>query len=106
MTTANANADEIAELLGDHVDEAIVERIANLGATIDEIAEAVEDLDYQARFGEDQEPSSAKIAEIRAILEELPHYEDLLPETNQEQEDEHEGLTVVDDIEDLDREPQ
>ena len=49
-THDNRERDEIAELLVDRADEAIVERVANIGATVDEVAEAIEHLDYQTRF--------------------------------------------------------
>lgn len=99
-----ANADEVAELLGDRADEAIVERIVHLGASLDEVSEALDDLDYQTRFGEPREASSPKIEELRSILEELPYFEDVLAEAA-EDEDEAEGLRVM-DPEELGREPQ
>ena len=92
---ANASADEIAELLGDRADDAIVERIVNLGASVDEVAEALDDLEYELRFGEPRTAASAKIDELRQILEELPPDEDALVEPDVRDEDEHEGLSVV-----------
>jgi hypothetical protein len=100
----NASADDIAELLGDRADDAIVERIASLGASVDEVAEALDDLEYELRFGEPRIAASAKIEEIRQILEELPLDEDTLVEPDVRDEDEHEGLSVV-DLEELGGEP-
>jgi hypothetical protein len=58
MTTAGA--DGIAELLGDRADEAIVERIANIGATLDEVAESNRRRGLPDRFGDEQAPSSPR----------------------------------------------
>jgi hypothetical protein len=99
---ATATADEIGELLEDRVDETIVDRIANTGASIDEIAEAMEDLDYERRFGETREPSSLRVAEVRAILEEVSGPDDVEDVLDEDEEDE--GLTVV-DIDELGHEP-
>ena len=97
-----ASADEITDLLGDRADEKIVDRIAHVGASLDELTEAVDDFEYQMRFGESREPSSAKVEEIRMILEELPYDLDVLGDTDNEA-DEHEGLSVVDRELDLER---
>ena len=98
---ARASEEEIAELLGDRADESIVERVANVGASIDQVREALEDLDFELRFGEVREPLSAIIEEVRSILEELPHFDDLLDQTaTHEDDDEHEGLTVIDELHD------
>ncbi|NVB80716.1 MAG: hypothetical protein HOV81_20135 [Kofleriaceae bacterium] len=99
---ATATADEIGELLEDRADETIVDRIANTGASMDEIAEAMEDLDYERRFGETREPSSPRVEEVRAILEEVSGPEDL--EDVQDEDEEDEGLTVV-EIDELGHEP-
>jgi hypothetical protein len=94
-----ASAEEVAELLGERAEESIVERIAAVGASVDEIHEAVDDLDFQLRFGEPRPPSSPHVKDVRAILEELPYFEDLLDDGTEEDE-EYEGLTVV-EAEDL-----
>ncbi len=90
-----ASADEIAELLGDRADENIVDRIANVGASLDEVTEALDDLDHQHRFGEERVAASPRIEEVRTILEELPYSDELSPGTTSYEEDEHEGLTVI-----------
>ena len=94
---ATASADDIAELLGDRADDAIVERIASLGVSTDEVAEALDDLDHERRFGEPRRATSARIEEIRQILEELPPEEDAQDTLEQEldEPDALEGLSVV-----------
>jgi len=57
-------------MLGD-VDVDVAERIAGTGATVDELGAALDDLDHERRFGERRVPASAKIAEVRGILEEV-----------------------------------
>jgi hypothetical protein len=91
-----ASAEEIAELLGERADESVVERVAVLSVSLDEVAEAVDDLDYEARYGEPRLATTAKIDEIRQILEELVPPEDITTEAEAEDEEAHEGLTVVD----------
>ena len=56
--------------------------------------EAIDDLDYERRYGEPREAASQRVEEVRSILEEL------LPESESdgdepEPSEEHEGLTVV-----------
>jgi hypothetical protein len=89
-----ATADEIAELLGERAEESIVDRIAHLGASVDEVYEAIADLEFQLRFDEERAPSSPRVKEIRTILEELPYVEDVLTDPD-EDDDEHEGLSVI-----------
>jgi len=69
MTSAPVSREQVADLLGD-VDTTIAERIAGTGATVDELGAALDDLDQERRLGERRVPASAKIAEIRGILEE------------------------------------
>ena len=93
-----ASAEDIAELLGDRASDAIVERIANVGATLVEITEALDDYEDEMRFGEERLPSSVRVEEVRTILEELPAEDDdrageILAAQNDE--DEHEGLRIV-----------
>jgi Fe-S-cluster formation regulator IscX/YfhJ len=82
----------VAELLGERADEKIVERIVNVGASFDEVSEALDDLDHQMRFREEREPASSRIAELRSILEELPYFDD----DSGEVEAADEGLRIVD----------
>ena len=98
---AAATADEIGELLEERVDETIVERIANTGASLDEVNEALEDLEYEARFGETRESSSPRVEEVRAILEEVP---ELTEVEGEDEEEEDEGLTLV-EVDELTQEP-
>jgi hypothetical protein len=67
-TTTHA---QIVELIGD-VDDLFVKRIAATGASLDEIGEALGDLENEDVLGEPPHiPSSPRVAEVRAILEEL-----------------------------------
>jgi hypothetical protein len=69
MTTATHA--QIVELLGD-VDELYVKRLEDTGASLDEIGEALGDLEDEDRLGEPPRvASSPRVAEVRAILEEL-----------------------------------
>ena len=65
-----ANHAQIVELLGD-VDELYVKRLEDTGASLDEIGEALDDLRKEDELGERAQPTSARVAEVRAILEEL-----------------------------------
>jgi len=69
MSTSTVSREEVVDLLGD-VDNNIAERIAGIGATVDEIGAAIDDLDHERRFGERRIPASTKIAEVRGVLEE------------------------------------
>jgi hypothetical protein len=69
MTTPSVSREELAVLLCD-VDDSVAERIAGTGATVDELGAALDDIDHERRFGDRRVPASAKIAEIRGILEE------------------------------------
>jgi hypothetical protein len=99
-----ATTDEIADLLGDRAEEVLVDRIADLGVSLDEVAEALEDFEHQREYGEEREPSSPRIEDIRMVLEELVEERPTAP-ANDNDDEEHEGLTVV-DAEELGREPQ
>src|ERR1043166_8289017 len=60
---------EIAILLGE-VDESYVDRVLDVGASVDEISEAIADL--EGRLAEPQHlPSTARAAEVREVLGEL-----------------------------------
>ena len=68
MTTASYQ--QIVELLGD-VDPLFVNRLEGTGASLDEINEALGQLEDD-QFGEERHPdSSPRVAEARAILEEM-----------------------------------
>lgn len=70
MMSTSVSREEVADLLGD-VDATVAERIAATGASVDELGAAVDDLDHERRTGERRVPASAKIAEVRGILEDL-----------------------------------
>ena len=63
-----ARSYEVGSLLGD-VDPIVVERILETGASIDEISEALYLIEQDDVV--QQEPSSARVVEVRAILSEL-----------------------------------
>lgn len=74
MTTATHA--QIVELLGD-VDDLFVKRIADTGASLDEIGEALGDVQSEDVLGEPPHvASSPRVAEVRAILEDLMDAED------------------------------
>ncbi|MGE5183259.1 MAG: hypothetical protein ACM31C_14415 [Acidobacteriota bacterium] len=57
--------------LGD-VDPLVVERILETGASAQEIAEALRESLEELGFGEEShEPSSPRVAEVKAVLDEL-----------------------------------
>lgn len=69
-----AQASEVALLLGD-VDPLTIARILEIGPSIDEIDEAL-----RAREDElaaQREPSTARVAEVRAVLDELETTEEV-----------------------------
>jgi len=70
LMTRSVSCQEVSDMLGD-VDVDVAERIAGTGATVDELGAALDDLDHERRFGERRVPASAKIAEVRGILEEV-----------------------------------
>jgi hypothetical protein len=100
-----ATADEIADLLGERAEEVVVERIADLGVSLDEVAEALEDFEHQLEYGEEREPSSPRVEDVRIVLEELVEQRPAPIPATDDDDDEHEGLTVI-DPEELGREPQ
>ncbi|HSK03445.1 MAG TPA: hypothetical protein VK932_19470 [Kofleriaceae bacterium] len=69
-----ASYEEIAQLLGDAdepADEPTIDRIRDTGASATEIAEALAQRGGVARDGEEPpSPSSPRVAEVRAILDE------------------------------------
>jgi len=67
----HATHTQIVDLLGD-VDDLFVKRIEDTGASLDEIGEALGDLENEDVLGEPPRiPSSPRVAEVRAIIEEL-----------------------------------
>jgi hypothetical protein len=68
MTTASYQ--QIVELLGE-VDPLFVKRIEDTGASMEEIGEALSDVESE-RFGAERRlVSSPRVAEVRAILDEM-----------------------------------
>lgn len=101
-----ATADEIADLLGDRAEEVLVERITDLGVSLDEVAEALEDFERQLEYGEEREPSSPRVEDVRIVLEELVEQRPApLPPATDDDDEENEGLTII-DPEELGRESQ
>jgi hypothetical protein len=71
MPTNTATATDVNRLLGD-VDPLVLERILAVGATPDEIAEALRVVEQERGFGEEpHEPSSPRVAEVRAVIDDL-----------------------------------
>jgi hypothetical protein len=70
-STSPASPDDVQRVIGD-IDSAIVERILLTGASADEIAEAVRELEDERGFGEVHHVgSSARVDEVRAILDDF-----------------------------------
>ena len=75
-THAAATARDVSRLLGD-IDPIVLERILATGATPDEINEALRSVEEERGFGEEpHQPSSPKVAEIRAIMYETAVLDD------------------------------
>ncbi len=71
-----ATAANVTELLGE-IDALTMEKLLATGASKEEIAEAVNEIEDEDAFGEaHRPPSSPKVAEVRSILEETV-FEDL-----------------------------
>jgi DNA-binding transcriptional MerR regulator len=68
MTTASY--EQIVELLGD-ADPLYVKRIEETGASLDEIGEALSDLEDERSGQARRIASSGRVLEVRAILDEL-----------------------------------
>jgi hypothetical protein len=78
--TATATMTDVSHLLGE-VDPLIADRIIAMGATSDEIAEALRGVEDERGFGEESHtPSSPRVAEIRALLFELAASDDEMSE--------------------------
>jgi hypothetical protein len=79
MPSPPASREEILELVGE-VDDSFIDRIHDTGASIDEIAEAMDAL--TGRFSAQAYiASSTPVVVVQAILEELFESEDLDPNT-------------------------
>lgn len=66
-----ATASDVNRLLGD-VDPIVVERILAIGASADEIGEALLEVEEERGFGEEpRHPSSPAVIEVRAVLDEM-----------------------------------
>jgi hypothetical protein len=71
MPTNPATATDVNRLLGD-VDPLVLERILATGASPDEIDEAVRVVEDERGFGEEpHQPSSPRVAEVCAVLDEM-----------------------------------
>ena len=67
----SATASEIIGILGE-VESLTLEKLLATGASVDEIGNAVAAIEDEDSFGEERHsPSTAREAEVRAILEEL-----------------------------------
>jgi hypothetical protein len=66
-----ATAEEVTGLLGE-VDPIVVDRILAIGASAEEVGEALAEIEDEDGYGElHHPPSSPRVAEVRAVLEEL-----------------------------------
>jgi hypothetical protein len=66
----STTTEDLEEVLGD-IDTFTIERILDTHATVEEVAEALSDLEDERRFGERREATTARVAEVRAILEDM-----------------------------------
>lgn len=57
-------------------DDSLIERVVSTGASFDDIAQAVDDLEVERSSGVPTMPASRRIAELRKILHELVLDED------------------------------
>ena len=74
--TTPASSKDIHAMLGD-LDPLVVERLVATGATIEEIDEALREIEDEHGFGEMVHvPSSPRVAEVRAVLDELEVLDD------------------------------
>lgn len=71
MTAQAATADQVAGLLGE-VDAITMERILAIGASLAEVHEALEIAQDEQGFGDERHPpSTPRVAEVRAVIDEL-----------------------------------
>jgi len=66
-----ATAEQLEQILGE-LDPFTIEKILETRATEDEVAEALADVEAERRAGERRDPTTARVAQVRAVLEELP----------------------------------
>jgi hypothetical protein len=93
MASPSVSAQDLRQLLGD-VDDVFIERIVETEASLDDVVEALHDVEDEREFGEvPRVPTSAIAAEVRVILREL------FAATKEEDEDE-EALPIIDLFED------
>lgn len=69
MTTPATSA-ELEELIGE-ADPLIIERILETGATADEVAEALADLEVERQGDERRAATSPRVSTVRELLDEL-----------------------------------
>ena len=75
--TQPATAVDVSRLLGD-IDPLVMERILDTGASPEEIDEALRETEDEQGFGEEpRAPSSPRVVEVRAVLDELVFTRDL-----------------------------
>ena len=66
-----ASRSELGALLGD-VDNLVIERVLETGASLEEVGEALDDLVSDQGFGDEHHvPTSPRVLEVRMVLEEL-----------------------------------
>lgn len=83
MPVISATASDVNRLIGE-IDPLVLERILETGASPDEIAEALRVVEQERGFGEEpHEPSSARVTEVRAILQELSVLDSDVPEEDE-----------------------
>jgi hypothetical protein len=71
MTPTPATASDVTRLIGE-VDSIALDRILSVGASADEIAEALLGVEEERGFGEEPHPpSTPRVAEVRALITEL-----------------------------------
>ena len=76
-----ASSEELVAILGE-VDELTIKRLLEIRASIDEVGEALDELEDE-RFGEERRiPSTTRVAEVRSVLDELFADEDEAEETS------------------------
>ena len=77
MPSTHSSYDELRPILDD-VDDSVIARIVETGASVDEVAEAVSYLDaHENGEGLVEDVSSPRVLEVRAILAEVRPPDDL-----------------------------
>jgi hypothetical protein len=76
MPSTNSNYDELRPILA-NVDDTVIARILDTGASVDEVAEAVSYLEaHENGEGLVEDVSSPRVLEVRAILAEVRPHDD------------------------------